>query len=41
LSEVSLETLRRAVKVHPSAALQTEYFLWSRDPEDEIFAACG
>jgi aryl-alcohol dehydrogenase-like predicted oxidoreductase len=32
--------LRRAVAVHPIAALQTEYSLWSRDPEDEILAAC-
>jgi aryl-alcohol dehydrogenase-like predicted oxidoreductase len=40
LSEASPETLRRAAKVHPVAALQTEYSLWSRDPEDAIFAAC-
>ncbi len=40
LSEASPETLRRAAKVHPVAALQTEYSLWSRDPEDALFAAC-
>jgi aryl-alcohol dehydrogenase-like predicted oxidoreductase len=40
LSEASPATLRRAVKVHPIAALQTEYSLWSRDPEDELLATC-
>ena len=40
LSEASPRTLRRAVKVHSIAALQTEYSLWSREPEDEILAAC-
>jgi aryl-alcohol dehydrogenase-like predicted oxidoreductase len=40
LSEASVKTLRRAVKVHPIAALQTEYSLWTRDPEAEILAAC-
>src|SRR5271169_1352062 len=35
LSEAGVQTLRRAVKVHPIAALQTEYSLWTRDPEDE------
>src|SRR5258708_24368497 len=40
LSEASTRTLRRAVKVHPVAALQTEYSLWSRDPEEEILPAC-
>lgn len=40
LSEASAATMRRAVKVHPIAALQTEYSLWTRDPEDEILAAC-
>src|SRR5271167_4154996 len=40
LSEASPQTLRRAVKVHPITALQTEYSLWSRDPEDGILAAC-
>ena len=36
LSEASPATIRRAAAVHPIAALQTEYSLWSRDPEDEI-----
>jgi aryl-alcohol dehydrogenase-like predicted oxidoreductase len=41
LSEASAETLRRAVKVHPIAALQTEYSLWTRDPESGgILATC-
>jgi aryl-alcohol dehydrogenase-like predicted oxidoreductase len=40
LSEASAQTLRRAVKVHPIAALQTEYSLWTRDPEDGILATC-
>ena len=40
LSEAGAQTLRRAVKIHPIAALQTEYSLWTRDPEDEILAAC-
>ena len=40
LSEASTKTIRRAAKVHPITALQTEYSLWSRDPEDEILAAC-
>ena len=40
LSEASAATLRRAVKVHPIAALQTEYSLWTRDPENEILATC-
>ncbi|HEX9110688.1 MAG TPA: aldo/keto reductase [Terriglobales bacterium] len=40
LSEASPKTLRRAVKVHPITALQTEYSLWTRDPEDEILATC-
>jgi aryl-alcohol dehydrogenase-like predicted oxidoreductase len=40
LSEASPKTLRRAVKVHPIAALQTEYSLWTRDPEQDILAAC-
>ena len=40
LSEASAKTLRRAVKVHPIAALQTEYSLWTRDPEDEILVTC-
>ena len=40
LSEAGVETLKRASKVHPISALQTEYSLWSRDPEDGILAAC-
>ncbi len=36
LSEAAPATIRRAAKVHPIAALQTEYSLWSREPEDEI-----
>jgi aryl-alcohol dehydrogenase-like predicted oxidoreductase len=40
LSEAGPDTLRRAVKVHPITALQTEYSLWSRDPEDGILPAC-
>ncbi|WP_434387370.1 aldo/keto reductase [Melittangium boletus] len=36
LSEASPSTIRRAHAVHPISALQTEYSLWSRDPEDEI-----
>lgn len=40
LSEVNAETLRRAHSVHPITALQTEYSLWSREPEQEIFDVC-
>ena len=40
LSEAAPETLRRATAVHPIAALQTEYSLWSRDPEDEVISTC-
>jgi aryl-alcohol dehydrogenase-like predicted oxidoreductase len=40
LSEAAPDTLRRAAREHPVAALQTEYSLWSRDPEDEILGAC-
>lgn len=40
LSEAGTETLRRACAVHPISALQTEYSLWSRDPEDEILPVC-
>ncbi len=39
LSEASPEMIRRAQAVHPITALQTEYSLWSREPEKEIFAA--
>lgn len=38
MSEAAPETIRRAAKVHPITALQTEYSLWSREPEDEILA---
>ncbi len=40
LSEVNAETLRRAHAVHPISALQTEYSLWSREPEKELFDVC-
>src|SRR5438874_10024235 len=40
LSEAGPATIRRAHAVHPIAALQTEYSLWSRDPEDEILSTC-
>jgi aryl-alcohol dehydrogenase-like predicted oxidoreductase len=40
LSEVTAQTLRKAYAVHPISALQSEYSLWSREPEDEILAAC-
>jgi aryl-alcohol dehydrogenase-like predicted oxidoreductase len=40
LSEAGPKTLRRAVSVHPIAALQTEYSLWTRDPEPEVLPTC-
>ncbi|MBD3837096.1 aldo/keto reductase [Brevundimonas sp.] len=40
LSEAAPETVRKAHAVHPITALQTEYSLWSREPEDELFALC-
>jgi aryl-alcohol dehydrogenase-like predicted oxidoreductase len=40
LSEAGVQTVRRAHATHPVAALQTEYSLWSRDPEDELLALC-
>lgn len=40
LSEASANTLERAYKVHPVAALQSEYSLWTRDPEAGVLAAC-
>jgi aryl-alcohol dehydrogenase-like predicted oxidoreductase len=40
LSESSPATLRRGHAEHPITALQTEYSLWSREPEDELFATC-
>lgn len=40
LSEASAATIRRAHKVHPIAAVQSEYSLWSRDPEEDVLATC-
>jgi len=40
LSEASAETLERAHRVHPVTALQSEYSLWSREPESGVLAAC-
>ncbi len=40
LSEVNADTLRKAHAEHPLSALQSEYSLWSRDPEDEILSVC-
>ena len=40
LSEVGPETLRRAHAVHPITALQSEYSLWTREPEQEMLATC-
>ena len=40
LSEVSPQTLERGHAVHPITALQSEYSLWTRDPEDGVLAAC-
>jgi aryl-alcohol dehydrogenase-like predicted oxidoreductase len=40
LSEAAPQTLRRAHQVHPMAALETEYSLWSREPEEEILTTC-
>ena len=40
LSEASPQTLRRAHKVHPITALQNEYSLWTRDPEDGVLPTC-
>lgn len=41
LSEVNAETLRKAHAVHPITALQSEYSLWTRDPEDGILQTCA
>ncbi len=41
LSEVSAGTLRRASAVHPIAAVQSEYSLWTRDPERDVLATCA
>jgi len=40
ICEASAETLRRAHTVHPITALQTEYSLWTREPENEVFSTC-
>jgi aryl-alcohol dehydrogenase-like predicted oxidoreductase len=40
LSEAAPETIRRAQREHPITALQTEYSLWTRDPEDEVLPLC-
>ncbi len=40
LSEVSPDTLRRAAAIHPIAAVQSEYSLWTRDPEQGVLQAC-
>ena len=39
LSEAGVQTIRRTQKVHPISALQSEYSLWTRDPEDEVLPA--
>lgn len=41
LSEVSLQTLRKACMVYPVATVQSEYSLWSREPEKEMLKACA
>ena len=41
LSEASSATLRRAHAVYPLASVQTEYSLWTRDPEDDVLATCA
>jgi aryl-alcohol dehydrogenase-like predicted oxidoreductase len=40
LSEISASTLRRACAVHPISAVQSEYSLWTRDPEESLLATC-
>jgi aryl-alcohol dehydrogenase-like predicted oxidoreductase len=40
LSEASARTIRRAHAIHPITAIQSEYSLWTRDPEDEVLATC-
>jgi aryl-alcohol dehydrogenase-like predicted oxidoreductase len=40
LSEVNADTIRRAHKVHPITAIQSEYSLWSREPEQDVFEVC-
>jgi aryl-alcohol dehydrogenase-like predicted oxidoreductase len=41
LSEASAETLRRAHRVHPLTSVQSEYSLWTRDPEDDVLGTCA
>jgi hypothetical protein len=41
LSEAGAQTMRRAHAVRPVAAVQSEYFLWARDPEAEVLSACA
>ncbi|MFI6699047.1 aldo/keto reductase [Streptomyces sp. NPDC050509] len=41
LSEAGAETIRRAHSVHPLTAVQSEYSLWTRDPEPEVLPTCG
>jgi aryl-alcohol dehydrogenase-like predicted oxidoreductase len=40
LSEAAAATIRRAHRIHPIAAVQSEYSLWTRDPEDDVLATC-
>jgi len=40
LSEASADTIRRAHKTHPISSVQTEYSLWTRDPEEQVLPAC-
>ena len=40
LSEAAADTIRRANAVHPITAVQSEYSLWSRDPEDDVLSTC-
>jgi aryl-alcohol dehydrogenase-like predicted oxidoreductase len=40
LSEAGPETIRRACSIHPISALQTEYSLWTRDPEEKVISTC-
>jgi aryl-alcohol dehydrogenase-like predicted oxidoreductase len=40
LSEAGSQTIRRAYRVHPISAVQSEYSLWTRDPEDDVLATC-
>ena len=40
LCEVSAATLKRAAAIHPVAAVQSEYSLWTREPEEDVLAAC-